>query len=335
MNKEGNSLLKKSDIKKMKKQYSVQDGIFYPGKETLISKTLPAGAYTCNVTGTGIPFLSPFEIKGDHIIDISGSITQEVISEVRNYWSNDVSEKFKQYGLVQKRGILLHGIPGSGKSITLNAVAKMAMDELGAVVLFNVNPYHLNTFVEIIREIEPDKKVIVMWEEFEDLLDRSEGMMLSILDGQIQIENILYLATTNYITRVPSRIKNRPSRFARVIEFTAPKADIRREYLKHKLHESDLMHLEPMVKLTEGLVLDQLKDIIVSVCCFGQPLNEAVAKVKEMNDTNSMGMSDYQESHNRNGLEKFVREFERAMRDDSTNQAVTILPIGFKPEETE
>lgn len=290
-------------MKKTPKQYIVNDGNFFPGRETTTTKTLPEGAYTCEFTpDTGLPYLKPFEIKNDKIIDISGSITAEVVNEVRQYWSDDVADRFKKYGIVQKRGVLLHGVQGSGKSITLNAVAKMAMSELGAITIFNPSPDYVTHFVEYIREIEPNKKIIIMWEEFEDLLARRESTMLSILDGQVQMENVLYLATTNYISQIPARIKNRPSRFARVIEFTAPTEEMRRIYLNDKLHESDKMHLDAMVELTDGLVLDQIKDIIVSVCVFGQTLSEAVAKVKSMNENNNQGMVDYQEQAYRKEL---------------------------------
>lgn len=322
--------MKKSDVKKLEKQYVLSDGKFYPGKKMFIFETLPAGAYTCNTTPDGQPYLTPFTIKSDEIINMPGSVTDQVVKEVRQYWSEGVSQKFKQYGLVQKRGVLLHGIQGTGKSITLNAVARMAQEELDAVTLFNPHPYFISDFVDVIRQIEPNKKIIIMLEEFEEMLNKYESTLLSILDGQIQVENVLYLATTNYITQIPARIKNRPSRFAKVIEFTAPDEATRRQYLKQKLHESDQHHLEPMVKLTQGFVLDQLKDIIVSVCCFEQPINEAVHKIKEMNSSHSLGLEDAREAQNYNALTRLEKELENIFN-KTTPERELVNVVTFEP----
>jgi SpoVK/Ycf46/Vps4 family AAA+-type ATPase len=115
-----------------------------------------------------------------------------------------------------------------------------------------------------------------------------------LLDGETQVGNVVYLATTNYLSKIPSRIKNRPSRFARVIEVGQPNEEARRMYLTAKLQEDDLKYLEPMVQATDGFVIDQLKDLVISVCCFGQPISEAVMKIQEMN-ADSMGIDDYNE----------------------------------------
>lgn len=115
------------------------------------------------------------------------------------------------------------------------------------------------------------------------------------MDGEIQVGNIVYLATTNYISRIPARIKNRPSRFARIIEVDEPTAEARRIFLMAKLTKEDKeKHLEAMVQASEGFVMDQLKDLIISVCCFNYPIDTAVRKINEMQE-DSMGIDDYNE----------------------------------------
>lgn len=280
--------------KKTPKEYLLQGDNYFPSTQAEKTEILPPGAYECNVTMEGAPFFSPIEIVTDKIIDIPNSFTEEIIKEIEAFWSKGVSEKFKQYGLVHKRGVILAGKPGTGKTITLAKAAQVVINEFDGIVLFNPNPEQLKGFLRLLKDIEPDKKVMVMWEEFDSILQQDESTLLSLLDGEIQVGNVIYLATTNYLAKIPARIKNRPSRFARVIEVGEPDVTARRAFLKAKLHESDTDKLEPMVQASEGFVIDQIKDLIISVCCFGYKISDAVRKIKQMQD-DSMGYDDYQE----------------------------------------
>lgn len=281
---------------KKTKEYLIQGDHYFPSTQSERSDTLPAGAYECRFTQEGIPFFEPIKITTDKIVDIPNSFTEKVVTEIEQFWSEGVSTKFAQYGLVHKRGLLLSGRPGTGKTITLAKTAEVVINMFNVVVLFNPPPQYITIYLRLIKDIEPDRKILVMWEEFDTMLNRHESELLSLLDGELQVGNIIYLATTNYLTRIPSRIKNRPSRFARIIEVGEPDEVARRAFLEHKLTSEDkITFLEPMVQASEGFVIDQLKDLIISVCCFGYPIADAVMKIKEMQE-DSMGADDYHEA---------------------------------------
>ena len=278
-----------------KTKYLKQDDLFFPVEKGDETKVLSAGAYECEFTMDGRPYFSPIKLNSDNIVDIPNSVTDEVVKELKKFWSEGASKKFKEYGIIQKRGLMLEGIPGTGKTVSLTRASQIAVQEFGAVVLFNPPPQYTAKFVAMIKEIEPTKPILVIWEEFDSMLGRNESAMLSLLDGETQVENIMYLATTNYISRIPARIKNRPSRFARIINVGIPTKEARRLYLQAKLTAEDKeKHLEAMVDASDNFVMDQLKDLIVSVCVFEQSIPEAVHKIKQMNES-GVGMDDAQE----------------------------------------
>jgi SpoVK/Ycf46/Vps4 family AAA+-type ATPase len=149
-------------------------------------------------------------------------------------------------------------------------------------VFFETAPDTLFEAVNEIKSIQGDIKVLAVFEEFDAWMNQSHKM-LSLLDGELQIDNVVFLATTNYIDRIPPRIKNRPSRFATVIEVGTPNAETRKAFLAGKIGKDENVDINKWVKLTDGMMLDHLKDLIVSVLCIGLPLDEAVEKLKTMN----------------------------------------------------
>lgn len=286
---------KVSEQRKSKtKEYLVNGDNFFPNVQADRTSTLPAGAYECGMMMDGTPYLKPINIVTDSIVDIPDSGINEIVNDVRLFWSDAVTAKFKEYGLVKSRGLIGEGIAGSGKTIAMAKTAKMVINEFNGVVLFNPEPDMAKEFLRLIKDIEPDKKVMVMWEEFDSMLGRSESTLLSLLDGEIKVDNVIYLATTNYISRIPARIKNRPSRFAKIVTFTAPNREGREAFLKAKLHESDMHLLPALLDASDGFVIDQVKDLIISVCCFGYDVGTSVLKIQTM-QSESVGLDDFNE----------------------------------------
>lgn len=280
------------------KEYLINGDNYFPNLIAKRSSQLPPGAYECAVTNDGTPYFKPISIITDEIVDLTDSAAVEIAKEVKQFWSKGVTEKFQQYKLVHKRGVMLAGSPGTGKTITLARCARMVIQELNGIVLFNPNPGVLKEYLRLIRTIETDKKVLVMWEEFDTIMRHDESELLSLLDGETQVDNVFYLATTNYISKIPARIKNRPSRFARIIEVGTPSRAIREEFLNAKLHLSDMDKKEGLLQYSDDFTIDQLKDLIISVCCFGQDIASAAKKVQEMN-ADGTGVDDYNEEQTR------------------------------------
>lgn len=276
------------------KEYLINGNNYFPNLQTERSDSLPSGAYECCVMMDGTMYLKPIEIMTDEIVEIPDHGVNEIVDDVRYFWSDKVTAKFKEYGLVKSRGIIAEGLPGTGKTIALAKTAKMVINEFDGIVLFNPEVSLLKDFLRTIKEIEPNKKLMVMWEEFDTLLGYGESILLSLLDGELKVDNIIYLATTNYISRIPARIKNRPSRFAKIVNFALPSRETREAFLRAKLHKSDSHLLPKLLEASDGFVIDQVKDLIISVCCFGYDISDSVRKIKSMQEE-SVGADDYNE----------------------------------------
>lgn len=271
-----------------------------------IRDSIPAGIYEISLTPDDC-LLSRKDIVSDEIIDIPGSESDFVIKEVNEFMKDTTKEKYKAYGMLYKKGILLHGKPGTGKSVTALLAARKLVEHKDAVVIYNPVPEHFKVALEIFKEELKNRLVCIVLEEFETMYEESSQLVLSLLDGDAQLENLITIACTNYIERLPERIKSRPSRFSTVLEVGPPNAEIRRIFISSKLQEHDKDKLEALVDSTEGFTIDQIKDVILSVCVYEQPLSEAILKIKAMQE-NSIGEENVRSHFTNNYIGDIRRE---------------------------
>ena len=245
-------------------------------------KTLPAGIYDANVDQFGDIYLNTVDTHTDELITLPGSPAEQINADVDSFLSAEVRHKFERYNLLYKRGLLMHGIPGTGKTSIVHLLMRQAIKK-NMVVLLNPRPHLVESVADTVRSIEKvDRPFMVVWEEFERWVESEEGNLLDLLDGVDQVDNVFFLATTNYLEQIPSRIRNRPSRFSDIIEIGAPDAPLRRAYLEAKIHDDDEVNMDEWVEKTAGLTIDHLKDVVISVLALDVSLDNAIAKIKRM-----------------------------------------------------
>lgn len=242
---------------------------------------LEAGAYLCFAGQKGEMYFVPKAIETDSLMNLPDMTTNIVFEDIKRFWEEDAKQRFNDLGMVYKRGILLYGDPGTGKSAAIIKLAENVIND-GGIVLFNPAAGNVNAAIQQIRSIEGEnRKVLVIFEEVETMCDDSS--FLSLLDGELQVDSVAYVATTNYIDKIPKRIKNRPSRFARVIEVGYPSYADRYAYITHKLQNLyDEKFYTDLSTKTEGMVLDQIKDVIISLYVFNVPVAKTIKKINEM-----------------------------------------------------
>jgi len=149
-------------------------------------------------------------IKNQELMIFPDSRSKIVINEIKSFWGKE--KKFREYGISYKRGILLWGPAGSGKSCTLQLVTQDVVERGGVCLNFD-SPNLFKIGMRLLRKIQKDTPVVVLMEDIESILrSYNESEILNILDGIEDMDKVLFLATTNYPEELGSRIINRPSR---------------------------------------------------------------------------------------------------------------------------
>lgn len=242
---------------------------------------LPADIYTIqNSEDIGIHF-SKLNLVTDDLIELP-STEIDVLTSIQKFWES--KSKFVKRGQLFKRGMLLWGPPGSGKTITVTFLAKDLIKRNG-IVLVCTNPELISRAMVQLRKVEPERPIICILEDIDEIINRfGEPVLLSLLDGENQINNVVYVATTNYPERLDPRIINRPSRFDEIIKIGMPTDEVRSIYLKSKLFENEISDdvIEKWVKDTEGLSIAHLKELIVAITCLDRDYNETIKRLQNM-----------------------------------------------------
>jgi predicted AAA+ superfamily ATPase len=226
----------------------------------------------------------------DELYELPSPEIESILSDIKIFWRK--RETYKEYNFVHKRGILLYGDPGCGKSGIIQLCVKSLIEEENGIVINIKEDEDFKAFIDFvptIRTIEPDRPLIVILEDIDSLAgeDRySTTKLLNILDGVKQIENVVYIATTNYPEKLQERITNRPSRFDRRYEVQMPSREIRESYLKNKLTEDDLksINIEEWLDASEDMSLSHLKELVISVIVMGKDFKESLASLNSLAD---------------------------------------------------
>lgn len=262
------------------------DGRYTPTTKT-ISEIKP-GFYTIGIDHMIGPYLKYKSITTDELYELDSVELQTVITELEKFWKKP--EIFEKYGFIHKRGVLLYGEPGVGKSGIIQLCTKYLIEKLNGIVISissgnDIEIY--NSLISNIRIIEPNRPITVILEDIDAIAGEgswSTSMLLNLLDGVGQVNHIVYIATTNYPEALEDRISNRPSRFDYRLEIAVPTEKVRRQYLMNKLYEEELqsIDIDKWVNETEGLSLAHLKELIISVIAMGNSFESTISKLKNL-----------------------------------------------------
>ena len=260
---------------------------------------LPPGFYDVGSTN-GTLFFVPVESRHDNLLRFPHAEVDTVVDEIEKFWEREAV--FKQFGLPYKRGILMYGPPGSGKTCALRLVARDVVTRGGIVLVWNTGLF-LSAYRQL-RYVQPETPIVVLMEDLDAILEgRVESGVLNLLDGAESMHKVVFIATTNYPEKLGERIINRPSRFDKRIRVGHPDDVGRQMYIESLIEGREVeIDLDRYVRDTKGMSLAHVKELFVSTILIGTPYEEALNSLKQMNLEKASSVYDrteYQEESRR------------------------------------
>lgn len=254
----------------------------------LCKEKLPPGIYDIKSNSQiGTYFESaPFDIRG--IIRFPDTVTDEVLEEISKFW--DREQLFKKYKTTYKRGILLWGPPGSGKTCTIKLLVEDLIKRDGIVLKFS-SPGLFSTGLKMLRAIQLETPIIVLMEDIDAIISsHNESEVINILDGIDALNKIVFIATTNYPELLGARIINRPSRFDKRHKVGVPSKAARKMYFEHLLGNCQgevKGDIAQWVKDTDGMSIAHLKELFVGHVLLGEEYGLVVKRLVAMAEPKS------------------------------------------------
>lgn len=243
---------------------------------------LPSGVYKMIVTNDGYR-ATPVPINSDELYTFTDGYTTTILNEVNEFWKK--KDLYKKYNLSPRRGLLLEGPPGSGKSSIITLLIEQLIKKDGIVFLVNTIA-DLNVLTEsintVIRKIEPERPIITIIEDVDKLIAAlgTDAILLDLMDGKNSIDNHLIILTSNNTTDLSPALL-RPSRIDMRFEMPNPTESIRKEFFEKK----GIKDIDKYVNATEGMSFAELKEVFIGTQILGKKLNKVIDQIKNPLET--------------------------------------------------
>ncbi|MFO0819602.1 MAG: ATP-binding protein [Pirellulales bacterium] len=226
---------------------------------------------------------------------LAGTLKDTIREDCRRFLN--ARTRYESLGVAWRRGALLIGPPGNGKTHCVRAL----VNELNIPSLYVQNLSHPHyTSEQLLRDVfDRARKLrpcMLIFEDLDALVNNeNRSVFLNQLDGFEKNVGMLVVATTNHPERIDPAILDRPSRFDRKYHFGLPELSERISYLAH-WHSRLVVEtgwtresVEHLAAQSAGFSFAYLKELIVSGLLrwmaepgqeFGQVLNQQCGELR-------------------------------------------------------
>lgn len=218
-------------------------------------------------------FLDLSDRSWDSII-LDADIKREIRANTVDFLNK--TELWTRLGIPPKRGVLLAGEPGTGKTI----ICKSLMAEAEGLTCITTSAYALSDddYITELYELAQDLAPCLVFIEDIDLIGQNREefgyqkgpallSLLAVLDGIEEKKEIVTIATTNCLETLDKALSHRPARFDRVIKLTRPGIEQRRDLINRLCERIPLEESarDYIARHSEGCTPAQLQEIVFSL----------------------------------------------------------------------
>jgi len=218
---------------------------------------------------SGISFLNAGQRDWDSVI-LDPAMKKEIRLNTLGFLKN--CAHLEKYGISPKRGIILAGEPGTGKTIVCKALMSEAQDItcIATTAYGILDDRYIPDLFSIAQDLSPSlvfiEDIDFIGQERHDFY-RGTAPLISLLaemDGIAEKKAIVTIATSNSFETLDQALNERPARFDRVFRITRPAYQQRAELVKHISEKIPLSTdvREYIVKKTNGFTPAQIQEVL-------------------------------------------------------------------------
>lgn len=189
-------------------------------------------------------FVTPSDVKRTDVI-LDDKIWKQLDINAINVFRRNAEYKKKQ--IPTKRGIILEGPPGNGKSMVVKYLENELRGEVTFIYVTDGLVSGGGSVSRIFDMAQHYSPCVLIFEDVDSIgSSRDFGgssitpELLSRLDGLEKLEDFVIIATTNYPEKIDDALRNRPNRFDRRIRIKRPEGQSSLRLLKKFLELKNL-----------------------------------------------------------------------------------------------
>lgn len=260
----------------------VQNFVFYDDEEKLLSNftfenyvKLDKGVYEI-IDGSGGPTVNKVALSECKKPILNDGYQDVLLADVKKFFDN---EKFyKDNGFTYKRGLLLFGPGGTGKS----SLIKYLGTQVDVPTLIINAKVDLDSVLKELIDVSCPNGCVIAIEDIDGIEMYKRSELLNFLDGFSSPKRCYFIATTNHIDKIGYALANRPSRFDIVCEVPAPKDEARKQLIEFYFKgEEKKFDMKKVLSETKGFTGAFIKELYILYKVNNVDIHTAIKTLKE------------------------------------------------------
>lgn len=219
------------------------------------------------------------KVPKEKLVYEEDSTLYEVMQDITTFFEKDTRKLYDKMEIAYKRGIILYGDPGNGKSAMIREIIRR-VPKISKIVI-NPNVANVTSVLSSLIDSLDGRQAIIIIEDIDSLITyRNRSEFLNILDGVDIKSGVYFIGTTNYPEQIDPAFMNRSGRFDRTYKIENPSENTRRAYFESRnigellseyktfkddsKKDSNEAVVELFVKYSDGLPMASLKELMTS-----------------------------------------------------------------------
>lgn len=256
------------------------------------------------------------KIPKENLVFDEESTIVEVMNDIRTFFKKETKVTYDRIEIPYKRGIILHGTPGNGKSTAIREIIR-TVEGVSKVVVKVGHRAITRTLASLMQALDGQPAIIIIEDIDSMITDHNRSEFLNILDGVEVKSGIFFIGTTNYPDKIDPAFMNRSGRFDRTYEIGNPSEKMRRNFFKSRKvgdllaeykvfkdgnkPDSDKGVIDLFVNYSDNLPMASLKEILTSASYIlaGNPDVSVEESLERTHAVITNNRTEHEEAHNK------------------------------------
>ncbi len=208
---------------------------------------------------------------------LKDNLAEKIQEDIELFFKKE--DFYKKHKLTYKRGILLYGPPGNGKTSLIRHILKENTTRFGIII--NCAEHFSNDIGIFLRNILKERPKILIFEDIDSIDKYDRSTLLNFLDGVESMENTCIIATTNKIEEIDIALLDRPSRFDRVHNIDLPGKIARKKLFQKFFPELKGTTLQEAIDVSKDFSAAYFKEIFIYTHLHECSITSAIKELKE------------------------------------------------------